>query len=81
VTSVAYLSDDIITNDVMTHRTRLGLRYVYKGHWEDVYSPVPTSCTSIDSHLESLVIGLPILAPGYPCVLKGTYLYLRDLYL
>jgi hypothetical protein len=21
---------------------------------------------------ESLVIGLPILAPGYPCVLKGT---------
>ena len=40
--SVAYLSDDIIANDVMTHMTRLELVYVYKGHWEDVYSPVPT---------------------------------------
>jgi hypothetical protein len=27
--------------------TRLVL-YVYKGHWEDVYSPVPTSLTCID---------------------------------
>jgi hypothetical protein len=35
VTSVAYLSDDIIANDVMTRMTRLGLFYVYKEHWED----------------------------------------------
>ena len=81
MTSVTYLFDDIIADDVMTRMTRLGVLYVYKGHWEDVYSPVPTSCTLIDSCLESLVIGLPILAPGYPCMLKGTYLYLRDLYL
>jgi hypothetical protein len=42
VTSVTYLSDDIIADDVMTRMTRLGILYVYKGHWEDVYSPVPT---------------------------------------
>jgi hypothetical protein len=33
VTSVTYLSDDIIADDVMT---RLGLFYVYKEHREDV---------------------------------------------
>ena len=42
MTSVAYLSDDIIANDVMTRMTRLGLVYVYKGYWEDAFSPVPT---------------------------------------
>jgi hypothetical protein len=42
VTSVAYLFDDIIADDVMTRMTQLGIFYVYKGHWEDVYSPVPT---------------------------------------
>jgi hypothetical protein len=60
VTSVAYLSDDIIADDVMTRMTRLGLLYVYKGHWEDVYSPVPTSCTPINSQTIT-VIGCPIL--------------------
>jgi hypothetical protein len=54
VTSVAYLADDIIANDVMTRMTRLGLLYVYKGHWEDVYSPVPTSC----------ILSTPVLNPS-----------------
>jgi hypothetical protein len=36
VTSVAYLSDDIIADDVMTRMTRLQYLAYIKGHWEDV---------------------------------------------
>jgi hypothetical protein len=49
VTSVAYLPDDIITNDVMTRMTRPGLFYVYKEYWEDTYSPVPTLSTVLST--------------------------------
>jgi hypothetical protein len=35
--------------------------YVYKGHWEDTYSPVPTSCTPIDQYSDPAitVVGFP----------------------
>jgi hypothetical protein len=73
VTSVAYLSDDIITNDVMTRGTRLGLVYVYKGHWEDVYSPVPTLSSLLSTPYT--VVGFPPHCPqSYPCRLKGLLL-------
>ena len=76
VTSVAYLSDDIIANDVMTRMTRLRLVYVYKGHWEDTYSPVPTlSPVTRPRSTSNRAWFSPSLFPqSYPCRLKGLLL-------
>jgi hypothetical protein len=54
--------------------------YVYKGHWEDALFPSSyfVSCTTRLLNSSGFPPSIP---PGYPCLLKGTYLYLRDLYL
>jgi hypothetical protein len=46
----------------MTQYDSTIVRYVYKGHWEDGYSPVPTSC-----RLSTLVPDPTITVVGSPC--------------